>query len=357
MPAEFGTPQIDQVSSGMIYMQSFGSLPHGTVILDCLNGIDRTEEVKSAREEFKSAVTTQSPLFAIGTNYSATSGSKPLLLPTVVDAKLYDTARKKTPLASGLLARVTNQGMFADIIKRTAYQTAVWNAEDAALTSQASTYSRAVKAIKFAYAPGKVTGPMLVASKVWQSVLNNEVEAAYRALKFLEEDTIINGDTTSATYTQAFNGLIATNSTNYSNKNGGELTLSDVDTGLQKIFEARGYPNIMVTDRRSFNSLKQLIRPIMMMQSGTQMGQFGFSDLEYEGIPVIYDIFMPTTATAREFLILDTATENNIQIRVLQDATFQELANTNDAYNFTIKEYITLVVVNEAWTHRIYNLA
>ncbi|MFH1422104.1 MAG: DUF5309 family protein [Planctomycetota bacterium] len=358
MTATFGTSS--ELSAGMaslVYQQSYGNLAHGTVILDKLNGIDNREEAKASREEFKSALTTQSPLFATGTYYSATSGSIPVLLPTVVDAKLYDTAKKATPLASGVLARVANQGMYADYIIRSAYQTAVWNPEDAALTAEKSTYSRAVKAIKFAYAPGKITGPMLVASKVWQNALNLEVEAAYKALKFLEEDTIINGDTTSSTYTHAFNGLIATNSTNYQNKSSGELTFSDIDAGFQKIRESRGHPNLCVTDWRTFNSLKQLIRPIMIMQTGGLTAEFGFEEVKYEGILIVPDLFMPTTATAREFLILDTATENNIQVRTLQDATFQELANTNDSYNFMVKEYITLLVINEAWTHRIYNLA
>lgn len=355
--AQFDSSGISNGMATLMFSQNFGNIPHGSVYLNKLDGIDKREEVKSQIEEMKAAVTTQSPLFAIGTNYSATSGSIPVLLPTIVDSKLYDTAKKATPLASGLLARVANQGIFADYIIRSAYQTAVWNPEDAALVSASSTYSRAVKMIKYAYAVGKITGPMLVASKVWQNILSNEVEAAYRALKFLEEDTIINGDTTSATYTNAFNGLIKTNSTNYQNKSGGELTLADIDAGMQKIRESRGHPNLMVTDWRTFNSIKQLIRPILVMQSGGIAADFGFEEVKYEGIMMVPDLFMPTTATAREFLILDTATENNIQIRVLQDATFQELANTNDAYNFTVKEYITLVIVNEAWTHRIYNLA
>ncbi len=355
--AQFGTTDISEAAASLIYQQSFPDTPHGTVIVDNVAGVDKTDEMKSAREEYKAALTTQSQLFAIGTNYSATSGSIPTILPTVVDSKLYELARKKTPLASGLLARVANQGLYADVIKRTAYQTAVWNPEDSSLVSATSTYGRAIKLIKFAYAPAKISGPMLIASKVWQNALNLEVEGAYTALKFLEEDTIINGDTTSSTYTHAFNGLIASNSTNYQNKSGGEITLADIDAGLEKIFNQRGYANLMVTDRHTYNALKQIIRPIMMMPSGVEKAAFGFEQLEWEGIPIIYDIFMPTTASVREFLILDTATESNIQIRVLQDATFQELANTNDAYNFVVKEYITLLIVNEAWTHRIYNLA
>jgi hypothetical protein len=84
---------------------------------------------------------------------------------------------------------------------------------------------------------------------------------------------------------------------------------------------------------------------------------FGIESIVFEGVPIIPDLFMPTTATARELLVLTVKLQGNIQLRVLQEATFEELAKTADTYKFMIKEYLTLIIVNEAWCYRFYALA
>ena len=346
-----------------MFQQYFGKeIHHGSVYLDALHKIDRRDEIKSnVMEEVKSALTTQSPLFATGTYYSSTSGSIPVLLPTVVDSTLYDVTKRDTPLASGLIPRAANQGLYADYIRRTALPTAVWAAEDAPLSDTKSTYDRQVSMIKFAYAVGRVTGPMLAASrKQWQDALKLETEAQYRALKELEENTIINGDTTAAAYEFGFNGLIANITTNTSDKSGGSIALSYIDTGLRTIRESRGHPTLIVTDYKTLTDTKQLMRDILIFQSGQRKLNFGFEEVGYEGIPIVPDLFMPTTGAARELLILDTTSTAggpNIQIRTLQDAMFEELAKSNDSYKFMIKEYLTMIIIRESWCYRLYGLA
>jgi len=359
-----GTTGVSAASSAdeLRYQVSFGNMPNKTVYMDMMRGISPWEaksngQTGELKAEIKAALSTSSPLMAIGTTYSATSGSIPVLLPTWVDQQLYDLTRRDTPLASGLIPRVTNNGLFADWIKRTAVPTAVWTSEGAALSSTTSTYDRVATAIKYAYAVGEVTGPMLVASKVWQDALRMEVEAQYRALKYLEEDTIINGDTTSATYTYGFNGLIAQIDTNYTNMSSAELTLGHLDTAIQTIREAYGHPNLIVTDWYTFYRIKKLMRDYIRYQEPGDTLNWGFEAMKYENIPIVPDLAMPTTPTARELLVLDTQTQNNIQMRVLQDATFEELAKTADSYKFMIKLYETMIIIYESWCYRIYNLA
>ena len=350
---------------------SFPNTQHGTVYLDIQKGIDiRTDpqfqtNIKSfygADLETKGPVTTTSNLMAVGTSYSATSGSIPANLPTWVDRKLYDLTLKKTPLASGLIPRVANNGLFADYITRTSVQTAVWNPEGAALTSVSGTYSRVAAPMKYLYAVGEVSGPLMVASKVWQDALAMEIEAAYKAVKYLEENTIINGDVaTGTTYLNGFNGFetsITTNNTTMSGTT--EITLAHLDTALSTIRTpvgnyGPGEPNLIVTDWRTYYRIKQLMRDYILY-GATNSLNFGFENMLYEGIPIIPDVFMPSTATARSLYVLDTQTQNNIQIRVLQDATFEDLAKTADSYKFMIKEYLTMIIVRQAWCYRYYNL-
>ena len=367
------------ITHELVYQANFGDMPDKSVYLDTLAGafspeatIDRREEVKAEIFKYKpeikafiegKAVTTGSPLFAIGTTYSGTSGSIPVMLPTIVDPSLYDKTKRATPLASGLIPRVTNKGLFADYIKRTALPSAMWKAEMGALDAQASTYSRAATAVKFLYAVGEISGPMMVASKVWQNALTLETEAHYRALKEMEEDTIINGYPTTGdvsggtTDAKAFTGLIQTITTNYTNKSSAVVTLSNIRDAIRVIREAKGEPDLIITDYKTLDDVKGLIQDLMRYPAPTASIAFGIQTIEFEGIPIIPDLFMPTTATSREMLVLSVRKQGNIQMRVLQEAAFEELGKNADSYRFMIKEYLTMIVVYEDWCYRIYNLA
>jgi len=349
------------------YQASFGNMPTKTVYLDRLAGmfderksIDRREEIK---EQIKS-LTTTSNLFATGTNYTSTSGSIPVLVPTVVDSQLYDVTFRATPLASGLLPRVTNNGLFADYVVRTTLSSAKWRAETGALASAESTYTRYATPIKFCYATGELSGPLMVASKVWQDALRYETEGQYRSLKELEENTIINGYPTSGDYSgsytdaNAFTGLIHGISTNYTNGSGTtKITLASLRDAIRTIREARGEPDLIVTDYKTLDDIKALIQDLLRYPAPTANINFGIESIVFEGVPIIPDLFMPTTGTARELLVLTVRKQGNIQLRVLQDATFEELAKTADTYKFMIKEYLTMIIVEEAWCYRFYSLA
>lgn len=363
--AEFGSDA--NAMPELMYEASFGHMPNRTVYLDRLSGafvpeqcIDRREDIKA---EIKS-LTTASNLFAIGTSYSGTTGSIPVLIPTVVDSQLYDLTIRKTPLASGLIPRATNAGLFADIVKRTAVSTAKWRAEAGALASEESTYTRTAQAMSYCYAVGQLSGPLMVASKVWQDALKYEMEGQYRSLKYLEENTIINGAPSATdvsggvTDAKAFTGLATKITTNYKDMSNTKIVIQEIRDGIRKIQEAYGDPDLIVTDYKTLNDLKALMTDQIRFAGPVGLMKFGIADsIDIDGIPVIPDLFMPTTAASRELHILTVKLQNNIQLRVLQDATMEELAKTADTYKFMIKEYLTLIVVNEAWCHRIYGLA
>ena len=346
----------------LAYQTNFGNLPNKTVYLDKLAGYWDEKKSIDKRDEIK-ALTTTSPLFAIGTSYSGTSGSIPVLVPTVVDAQLYDLTFRATPLASGLLPRVTNNGLFADYVKRTALPSAKWKAETQALASAESTYTRVAAPVKFCYAVGELSGPLMVASKIWQDALRIETEAQYRSLRELEENTIINGNPTAAdvsggtTDYTAFTGLIQTITTNKSDQSSAVITLANIRDAIRTIREAKGDPDLIVTDYKTLDDIKSLIQDLLRYPAPTGNINFGIETITFEGVPIIPDLFMPTTATARELLVLTVRKQGNIQLRVLQDATFEELAKTADTYKFMIKEYFTMIVVQHTWCYRYYNLA
>ena len=347
-----------------LYNGSFGSMANHTKYLDRLEYQDvKSETWLDLREEVKAALTTDGHLMATGTTYSDTSGSIPTLLPTVVDDKLYDLTIRDTPLANGAIPRVTNKGMFADYITQSALASALWEGEQSGATPTTGTYARTAAQIKFLRSFGEITGPMLVASNVWKNAMTLEVAAHQRAVKELEENTIINGNPTTddtdggVTDAEAFSGFIASVTTNTEDKNDAELTITDIREGIVKIRQAYGHPNLCVTDYNSFDVLKGEMQNLLRYPAPTANISFGIENITFEGIPVIVDLFMPTTDNAREFHIWDTQTQNNVQMRVLQDTTYAELAKTTDTTKFMIKEYLTMIMIKEAWCHRIYDLS
>ncbi|MHA1867764.1 MAG: SU10 major capsid protein [Candidatus Heimdallarchaeaceae archaeon] len=358
----------DSLSNGeaeLRYQCSFGHLPNHTVYLHGIPSDKPKEQAKSIdlRDEIKSheevkALTTTSPLMAVGTQYSSTSGSIPVLLPTHVDPVLYDITQQDYPLSTGMIPQVTNRGVFADYIKRTALPTPIFLAEGAALTDSESTYTRVAAKVKYLYTAGRISGPMLVASgQVWKDALSLELEAHVRAMRSKLESTIIEGDVSSDA--NSFNGFTKTVTTNTTDRSGGKIRISDIRTAMRTIYEAKGRPSFAVTDYKTYNDIKGLIQEQLRYPAPTLKIDWGIESFSFDGMPVIVDLSMPQTSSGREFHIYDVTTSTggpNVQLRVLQDITFEELAKNADSYRFMMKWYGTLIFIDETRCYRIYGL-
>ena len=339
-------------NSDLAYQVAFGNFPNGSTYMDALNKIDR-------REEIKAGLQVESNLMATGTSYSATSGSIPVLAPSVLDPDILDVTKRDTPLASGLLPRVANRGLWADYVKQTALPSAKFKPEGAALDAQAPTLTRTATAMKYLYAVGMVSGPLMAGSQVWKDALKVATEAAFRSLKEMEEDCIINGNPTTGdvsggtTDATAFTGLIQGITTNTTDNGTVPISIQNIRDGIRTCREAKGHPNLIVTDYKTLDDIKSLIQSELRYPTPGETIAWGIQAITFEGIPIIPDLFMPTDANEKELLILDTSV---CQIRVLQDATFEELAKTADQYKFMIKEYLTLIIQQEDWCYRYYDL-
>lgn len=324
---------------------------------------------------------------ALSTTLSTFSaGTLPVLIPVYVDPEIVDTTRRATPLVE-LIPRVTNYGRTADYNLITAIATAQPLGEDAALTEQNDTYVRRSVAIKYLYSVGRVTGPMFAASKPYLSsggyvdALSLEVKNKTLALKRLEEAMILLGDASSdwtepvnsSTIASAYsyNGLyqLITNansnglggSSSYRTDNGGvNLTIAQLRTAIRTARTAGGEPNLIVTDYATYDRIKALIQDQLRYVSTTSIA-WGITTVSFEGLPVIASRFLSTTdgsgsgvpADARSLFVLDT---NVIEMRVLQDVTYQELAKTNDSMKFFLSCYEVLVCKAPQFNHVIFDI-
>lgn len=310
------------------------------------------------------ALTTTSPLFATSTFYSATSGSMPVLLPEIVDSQIHDFTMIDTPLASGLIARVANRGLFSPGVRRTSLPTAVVGGETGALTAKESTYTKSVVAMKHISSTCEISGMMQAASLAWKNALDLELNAHYMGMKQFEEDMLINGNPTTADSTGAvtdargFTGLINTASTNTTDLNDAEVQLAHIRVAKQKLIEDKALPGdlVAITDFYTFNNLLSRIQESFRYPAPTDVVNFGASSISIDKIPVIVDLKMPTTAGARECLVFD-ASPNSMAMRVLQDTKLTELASGGDSYKVSLISYEAFHPYRENRIYRIYDTA
>lgn len=298
------------------------------------------------------------------------------MVPIFVDPRIVDVTRKYTPLVE-LVPRVTNQGTFADYNQLTAKGGAVTAAEDAALTETNTTYDRQSTAIKYIYAVGRVTGPAIAAMPTWilggltsqggatgafnDAVGTNakqlEVLVKTREMREKEESLIVNGDAT-VTATE-FSGIVKLMAaTNTVDKNTSAMSLDDIDLAIRYAFDDGGRPNLAVCSSGVYQDLLGLLTAkIGYMQPTTEVF-WGFSTIVLNTmvgqIPVIPSMYLSNVSGSKAIYFMDMSV---VEMRVLQDLTYEELAKTNDSQKFMLKIYETLIIKNTAFCSSITEIS
>ncbi|MBT3582784.1 DUF5309 family protein [Candidatus Woesearchaeota archaeon] len=285
------------------------------------------------------------------------------MVPIFVDPRVVDRTRKYTPLVE-LIPRVTNQGMYADYNVITAKGGAVTALEDASLSETNTTYDRVSVQIKFIYAVGRVTGPAIAAMPAWslgglspaggatgafndQNATNAkqmEVLVKTREVREKQESLMVNGDlsTTATEYDGIVQLLGATNTVD---KNTSALTLGDIDTAIRYAFDDGGRPNLAVCSSGVFQDLLGLLTAKIGYMKSTDQVFWGFSTIVLNTmvgkIPVIPSMYLSNVSGSKAIYFLDMSV---VEMRVLQDLTFEDLAKTNDSEKFMLKVYEAMVI-------------
>lgn len=359
-----------------------GGMPEGMIVNDSLSNYDIRKSI--AAEIMEGGFTIRKALSTTLSTYSA--GTLPVLIPVYVDPEIVDLTRRATPLVE-LIPRVTNYGKTADYNQITSIGTAQVLAEDAALNEQNDAYTRRSMPIKYLYSVGRVTGPMFAASKQYLAsggyvdALSLEVKNKTLAMKRLEEAMILLGDSqtnwtepvnsTTMTAANSFDGLynLITNanscnfggSANYAtDMAGASLGIGNLRTYIRTCRTAGGEPNLIVVDYATYDAIKSLIQDQLRYVSTSTIA-WGITTVSFEGLPIIASRFLSTTAgtgamtpaNGRSVFVLDT---NVIEMRVLQDVSYEELAKTNDSVKFMLKCYETLVVKAPQFCHVAYDI-
>lgn len=350
--------------SASAYQQSFGSMPHNTLYHGGARG-SFDAETKSfdidMRAELKGAFDIGFKALESTSGGAGTAGYA--MVPIYVDPRIIDRTRKYTPLVE-LIPRVSNQGITADYNVITSKGGAVVAAEDAALTETNTTYDRMSTSIKYLYSVGRVTGQAMAAipSYILEGLTPQggatgafspssapnakqlEVLVKTRDIRELEEELIINGDTDDDA--NEFNGIIdILGATNTVDKNTAALALVDIDTAIKNAFDDGGRPNLAVCSSGVYTDLLGLLTAKIGYLQATQTVFWGFTTIVLHtmvgDVPVIPSMNMSNASGSKAMYFLDLSV---VEMRVLQDLTYEDLAKTNDSNKFMLKIYEALII-------------
>jgi hypothetical protein len=366
------TKSLGNVAVGSAYESSFGNIPNKTLYQDPYGlksgvGLDH-------RDFFNEKLSIG--LKAHGTTAGGGGTAGYAMIPIYVDPKVIDTTRKYTPLVE-LIPRVTNQGMYADYNIVSAKGGAFTATEDATLTETDTTYDRASTAIKFLYAVGRVTGPSIAAQPSYMlagmqpgsgatgpfsdngapNSKQMEVLIKTREMRELQENLIVNGNAGSdATQYSGIVTLMST--TNTVAKGTTAMSLDDVHTAVQYAFDDGGRPNLAVASSGVYTDLlKLLTQKIGYMKAEAQVF-WGFTTIVLHtmvgSIPVIPSMYLSNVSGSKAIYFLDMSV---VEMRVLQDLTYFELAKTNDSEKFALKIYEALIIKNTSFCSSITGIS
>ena len=366
------------------YAQSFGNMPHKT----CYQKVDiKSFATGNPSYEYDSRKNLEGAYNAGLKAHSTTSGGAGTagyaMVPIFVDPKIIDQTRKYTPIVE-IIPRVTNVGMFADYNVITAKGGAFTRAEDAALSETNTTYDRKSTQIKFLYAVGRVTGPSMAAQPSYilagmqpgagatgpfadqaaSNSMQQEVLVKTREIRELEENLIVNGNATTSAITgnpdgTEYDGIVTLMSTtNTVAKSTTAMDFDDINLAIQYAFDDGGRPNVSICASSVFTDLLGLLQQKIGYMQATQQVFWGFTSIVLHtmvgSIPVIPSMFLTNTSGSKAMYFLDLSV---VEMRVLQDLTYEELAKTADSRKFMLKIYEALIIRNTSFCSSITGIA
>jgi hypothetical protein len=365
------------VDAESAYAQSFGNLKAGTKYFDASSKVDLRAEGNLLQNMYQAGLKAMSvSSMGAGTTDKAT-------IPIYLDPQIIDTSRKFTP-AVEIIPRVSNMGVTAEwtTLSKGAAFTAV---EDAALADVNDTYTRNSRVVKYLYAVGRVTGQTLAATPSFMlmgitasggnpdgnfgnasapNAVQLEVLAKTREIKELEENLIFNGNATSSGIAgnpngTEYNGIVATMSTtNEVAKATTALSLADLNTAIQYAFDDGGRPNVAFCSSSVYTDILGLIQSKLGYLSAEKDVFWGFTTVTYRSmvgeIPIVPSMFLSNVTGSKCIYFLDLSV---VEMRVLQDLTYEKLAKVNDSDKFFLKIYEVFIIKNTGFCSSVTAIA
>lgn len=357
---------MDNIDADAVYAQSFGTLKHLTRYSDASNKTDLRDREQFLGKAYEAGLKSLNVVgMPAGTQDKA-------IIPIYLDPKIIDTSRKFTPLVE-IIPRVSNRGITAEYTNLTKGSAFV-AAEDAPLAEVDDTYARNSVPIKYLYAVGRITGPTMAAVPSFMlsgitasggtpegtfgdsnapNAMQLEVLAKTRAIKELEENLIVNGN--AGNDPLEFSGIVTLmGATNTVDKGTNPLALNDINRAVRNAFDNGGRPNLAVCSSGVFEDIQALLTAKFGYMQSEKALFWGYTTLTLRTmvgeVPVIPSMFMSNVSGSKAIYFLDLSV---VEMRVLQDLTYEKLAKTNDSDKFFLKIYECLIIKNPSFCSSI----
>lgn len=378
--AQFGSMGLTELEAMSLYNASFKGMAPGSCYYnpEMINPSigEKTTQLKSNTTDFRPKMfeialkdyNNKVEKKALGPDTGGAGTAGTVLIPVYYDMMVVDISRKFTPLVESI-RRVTNLGLKAVYNRITSKGSAFFASPDQPLNDVDRDIQQRSQDIKYMYSTTRVLGPLQAAMPGYSlynfqpsgdGMANTafsdlaaptgatlDAQLAIRALKELEEDTILNGDV--ATNPLEFNGLIQQQgTTNQLDLAGAELDWDAIEDVSTTIFNASGRPKIVVGSSSAIGSIRKLyvdtyrFIPDWAMNAMLPLGipaDLGVST-RFGVLPLIASQFLNDTAAQRQLWFFDT---DYIEIRVVLDMTFMPLANTTDSQRGVYKMYECII--------------
>lgn len=379
-----GFGNTSEINADVKYNNSFYGVANDTVYADPAATVMQSSDfnLKSSlatdmRQEWAERIESNlTQLKSMQTDVGGTGLTDNVLIPIAYRNELVDLTRQQTPI-SFVIRSVTNQGIVAPYKQVTSKPTAFFARENATLTTSDPNFDVLSETIKYMYAKGSVTSPLNKAAPAYNVMgvmppqsgdprgnfgnsnasnanqLNVLLQA--RALLELEEDTIVNGD--SSSNAEEFDGIVTIMSTtNTVAKSSTALDLDDFITAARYAYEDGGYVNFAFCDTISYQKVLELINDKVSLREFGETQEYGFTAIKLRTgfsngpIPLVPSRALSTTAGSQSVYLLDLSVWEK---RVLQDMTYERLAKTKDSDEFFLKKYMCLICLAEQFNASI----
>ncbi len=283
------------------------------------------------------------------------AGSK--LRQELIDKEIQSLIRVDNPLRENL-PRKQGSGDAWYVNRRSANPTAAFVADTDELTVENSSYEEIVAfPYKTIAAAGAVTRKLEAIGKSYVDIEAEELEAAVDAVRELEEEALINGD--SSADVKQFDGLDVLLGEEYTqypkadSGNGGALTLADLDEAIDACY---GHPDMLICAYRTKREINALLQVNQRFVDKKQV-EGGFELMSYGDVAIYPSTHVSVADTrgsasnATKLYLIDT---KKVWVGVLTELTRKVLAETTSQYRrFDVFEDITLVVANPAYCRKI----
>lgn len=349
----FGQSNINDASASYLFEKGFGAMgvSHEMTYHDPMRSTKKSIGGAYGDAMMKSweANVQKAPSMTTTTGGSFTEQG---LMPSFIDSEVFDLVMKDNPLV-GLLPRVAVRGRAYVFNTRSARGSAQFLGENPAISNIQDTYATTTVSMKYLYAKGQVTGPALLSGTIINP-MQEAVRSATRSMVEALENEIINGDVSSDPL--GFNGLRTSITTNATSLGGAAVGLSDIRAEMATVRENFGRVDLIVMDPTTYAVVKGLLMDFQRYAGeASAQERFGIpGGFFFDGALAIDSHYMPTSASSREMLLLDT---RYAALAVLQDISYKELAEVGPSKEFLLSFYGALAIYDEAKHAKLTNIA